>query len=561
MHANRYLEAVGRIIEGLSQCRDIDEAIRYTLATAADVVEADAGALLLPQEDTKELVFRYAVGHAGTALLGRAIPWHEGLAGSVFGTGKAEMVSSVEDDSRHIITIDEFTGYKTREMIVAPLKRWGGEPIGVLEIINKKHGTLTKEDCDILVVVSALAAAVIEQMRAAETLRQHENQLREVQKMEAVGRLAGGIAHDFNNLITVILGCADLCMTLTADEGAKTYLKQIRKASQQGAGLTRQLLTFTRRQPVVPMELDINTAIASVVPMLRQLMGEDIELVTALDDQPTSVKIDGGQFEQVIMNLAINARDAMPNGGCLTIQTSSLPMSADTSQGTGASGKVALMVSDTGVGMDAVVQDHIFEPFYTTKPEGKGTGLGLSIVYGIVRQSGGTITVSSVVGQGTTFAVHLPICNTSAPSIAEQTTMLHRHGTETLLLVEDESSVRNLASEMLRQQGYRVMDARHGIEALELLKASDPFPDLIITDVVMPHLSGPEFVRRVRKWNPAAKVLYTSGYSDHPLLQDDVLDGIRFLQKPFTADVLTATVRNVLDSPSPKLAQDCANGS
>ena len=561
MHANRYLEAVGRIIEGLSQCRDIDEAIRYTLATAADVVEADAGALLLPQEDTKELVFRYAVGHAGTALLGRAIPWHEGLAGSVFSTGKAEMVSRVEDDSRHSVTIDELTGYKTREMIVAPLKRWGGEPIGVLEIINKKHGTLTKEDCDILIVVSALAAAVIEQMRAADTLRQRENQLREVQKMEAVGRLAGGIAHDFNNLITVILGCADLCMTLTADEGAKTYLKQIRKASQQGAALTRQLLTFTRRQSVVPMELDINAAIASVVPMLRQLMGEDIELVTELDDQPTSVKIDGGQFEQVIMNLAINARDAMPTGGRLTIQTSILPMPAGTAHGTVTSGKVVLMVSDTGVGMDAIVRDHIFEPFYTTKPEGKGTGLGLSIVYGIVRQSGGTITVSSTVGEGTTFAVHLPVCNTSPRSVVEHTTILHQHGTETLLLVEDESSVRNLASEMLRQQGYRVMDAGHGIEALELLKASYPFPDIIITDVVMPHLSGPEFVRRVRERNPEAKVLYTSGYSDHPLLQDDVLDGIRFLQKPFTADVLTATVRNVLDNQSPKLAKDRAMGS
>jgi two-component system cell cycle sensor histidine kinase/response regulator CckA len=560
MHANRYLEAVGRIVEGLSQCRDLDEAIRYTLATAADVVEADAGALLLPEEDTKELVFRYAVGRAGTVLLGRAIPWHEGLAGSVFATGKAEMVSSVEEDSRHIITIDEFTGYKTREMIVAPLKRWGGEPIGVLEIINKKHGTLTKEDCDILVVISALAAAVIEQMRATETLRQHENQLREVQKMEAIGRLAGGVAHDFNNLITVILGCADLCMP-TADEGSKTYLKQIREASQQGAGLTRQLLTFTRRQPVLPMTVDIHTAIASVVPMLRQLMGEDIELVTALDDQPTSVKIDGGQLEQVIMNLAINARDAMPTGGRLTIQTSTLPMPTDASLGSGASDKVVLTVSDTGVGMDAVVQAHIFEPFYTTKPEGKGTGLGLSIVYGIVRQSGGTITVTSTVGQGTSFAVHLPISNTPGTSIAEQATTLHRRGTETLLLVEDESSVRNLAGEMLRQQGYRVVDARHGVEALELLKASDRFPDLIITDVVMPHLSGPEFVRRVRKSNPEAKVLYTSGYSDHPLLQDDVLDGIRFLQKPFTADILTATVRKVLDTQSPKLAQEHTNGS
>ncbi|WP_447979289.1 ATP-binding protein [Candidatus Nitrospira bockiana] len=549
MDSNRYLEAVGRIIEGLSRCRDVDEAIRYTLTTAADVVEADAGALLLPVEETKELVFRYAVGRAGSALLGRAIPWHEGVAGSVFATGQAELVSSVEQDSRHHVPIDEFTGYKTREMIVAPLKRWGGQPIGVLEIINKKHGRLTKDDCDILVVVSALAAAVIEQMRASEALRQRDNQLRDVQKMEAVGRLAGGVAHDFNNLITVILGCADLCMAVKRDEGSRTYLQQIREAAQRGAGLTRQLLTFSRRQSALTMAVDVNAVIESVVPMLRQLLGEDIDLVTSLDEHPSSVTIDRGQLEQVVMNLAINARDAMPRGGRLTIQTARRERSTGVSAECQASEEVVLTISDTGVGMDASVQAHIFEPFYTTKPAGKGTGLGLSIVYGIVRQSGGTITVQSTVGRGTTFAVHLPISDRPVASIEEQQATLHRRGTETVLLVEDESSVRNLAGEMLRQYGYRVLAARHGAEALEILEGSVAFPDLIVTDVVMPHLSGPEFVRRVRERHPGAKVLYTSGYSDHPLLRDEILDGIRFLQKPFTADLLAAAVREVLDRP------------
>jgi two-component system cell cycle sensor histidine kinase/response regulator CckA len=396
-----------------------------------------------------------------------------------------------------------------------------------------------------------------ERKRSEEALRQSEDQLRQAQKMEAVGQLAGGIAHDFNNLLMVIQGDSDLILRrLPEGHTLRRNADGIREASQQAAALTRQLLAFSRKQVLAPKVVDLNTIVAGLHKMLQRLLGETIHLVTVGAPTLASVKADPGQIEQVIMNLAVNSRDAMPDGGQLTIETGQLELDEATARQHGEAlpgSYVMLAVTDTGCGMDEATRSRLFEPFFTTKEQGKGTGLGLSTVYGIVKQSGGHIWVYSEPGRGTTLKICLPavaaeledVDVVDVPAIVETPAA----GAETVLLVEDAARVREVVREILEMSGYRILEARHGVEAIEISERHDGPIHLMVTDVVMPQMSGRELAQHLAPLRPDMRVLYMSGYTDDAIVRHGVLEAdTAFLSKPFTPDALAAKVRGVLDA-------------
>jgi CheY-like chemotaxis protein len=372
--------------------------------------------------------------------------------------------------------------------------------------------------------------------------------------MEAVGRLAGGVAHDFNNMLTIISGYSGLLLEHPATiEPLRGYVDEIRNASGRAASLTRQLLAFSRQQVLAPRVLDLNAVVSNIQKMLKRLIGEDIDLVTALGEGLWHIMADPGQLEQVLLNLAVNARDAMPDGGVVTIETTNVKMDTAAAKAhfpLKPGPYVLLTFSDTGIGMDAEIQARIFEPFFTTKETGKGTGLGLATVYGIVKQSGGYIWVYSDVGKGTTFKIYLPRTDLELDdSDPGRTRVETQRGTETLLLVEDEDSVRELVRNVLRESGYRVLEASRGAEALELSELFAGRIDLLVTDVVMPGMSGRELARRLVSSRPQIKVLYISGYADNAVWYPGGLDaGGAFLQKPFSPEALARKVREALSS-------------
>jgi len=382
-----------------------------------------------------------------------------------------------------------------------------------------------------------------------------EVQLRQGQKMEAVGRLAGGIAHDFNNLLTVILGYSDLVLRELAPEAPlRSDVEEIRHAGRSAAALTRQLLAFSRKQILQPQIVDLNDVVMRMNALLRRLIGEDIELRIRLGIPLDRVSVDPSQIEQIVLNLALNARDAMPQGGSLTVETANWELDAhwvaqhpDASEGR----HVMLAISDTGVGMDRTVQTHLFEPFFTTKERGKGTGLGLATVYGIVKQSGGSIFVYSEPEHGTTFKIFLPRTEQAAdlPEVA-RSRVEPVGGTETILLVEDQPEVRAVIRNALARHGYVVLDAAGGPEALAMLEKFDGEVHLLLTDVVMPGMSGRALADWLLVSRPSLRVLYTSGYTDDTIVHHGVLEaGIAFIQKPFTPSVLLKRVRDILDAP------------
>ena len=380
-----------------------------------------------------------------------------------------------------------------------------------------------------------------------------EQQLRQAQKMEAVGRLSGGIAHDFNNLLGVIIGYSELLGERVVEHASlRKNVEEIKKAGHRAADLTRQLLAFSRQQVLDPKVLDLNAIVAGLEKMLRPLIGEDIELSTALDPALGHVKADQGQIEQVIMNLVINGRDAMPEGGKLMIETASVKLDEAYAcrHPPVLPGSYALLaVTDTGIGMDAKTQAHIFDPFFTTKEMGKGTGLGLATVYGVVKQSGGYIWVYSEPGKGTTFKTYLPLVEESPePTGLRVTRGKPSRGWETILLVEDEESLRVMTRTLLVQSGYHVLDADSGAQALEIAHRHEETIHLLLTDVVLPGMRGRELAERMVLFRPDLRVLLMSGYTDHAIAAQGVLDvGTFFLQKPFTRDALTREVRKVLD--------------
>ena len=414
--------------------------------------------------------------------------------------------------------------------------------------------------------LARLAHAVRRALREVEERRERkladedrtrlEEQLRQAQKMEAIGRLAGGIAHDFNNLLTAITGYSELVInSLGANLLARKNVEHIKKAAWRAATLTRQLLAFSRRQVQHLKVLDLNAVVTNFEAMLQPLIGEDIHLETVLQPGLGLIKADPGQIEQIILNLIVNARDAMPEGGNLTIETANVELDeayAHRHVSVRPGPYVMLAFSDTGCGMDEETQARIFEPFFTTKEHGKGTGLGLATVYGIVKQSGGNIWVYSELGKGTTFKIYLP----QVEGIAEGSEPAHPgssilRGSETILLVEDEDMVRSLAQEILEAHGYAVSEACDSTEALRICHMHSGSIHLLVTDVVMPGMSGRELAARLGTIHPETKVLYMSGYTDDAVVRHGVLNaGLVFLQKPFSANTFLRKVREVLDSPS-----------
>ncbi|MCF8144244.1 MAG: PAS domain S-box protein [Deltaproteobacteria bacterium] len=385
--------------------------------------------------------------------------------------------------------------------------------------------------------------------------RQIEAQLRQAQKMEAIGTLAGGVAHDFNNILTTIIGYADLMlMDIDTEKPLTEEIKEIKIAGERAAALTRQLLAFSRKQIVQPEILDLNKLLTGIEKMLVRLIGEDIEILMIQESALWKVEIDPGQMEQVIMNLAVNAKDAMPLGGKLTIETANMDLNDNHFDEHGIVEKqtgsyVVLTVSDTGIGMDKGVQEYIFDPFYTTKEKGKGTGLGLSTIYGIVKQNNGFIWVYSEPGQGSTFKIYLPrVKRDIKAEKKEQPPVENLRGSETVLIVEDDNSIRKLAQKSLQPHGYRVLVAENGEDALRTSKEHGGPIDLIVTDVVMPKMSGKETAERLQALHPQMKVIYMSGYTDDAIVRHGVLaPGLNFLEKPFSPGGLARKVREVLD--------------
>jgi nitrogen-specific signal transduction histidine kinase/CheY-like chemotaxis protein len=382
--------------------------------------------------------------------------------------------------------------------------------------------------------------------------RRTEEQVRSSQRLEAIGRLAGGVAHDFNNLLSVILGYARFAVDgLRAGDPLRDDMEEVRRAAERAAGLTKQLLAFSRKQVLNPRVVSMNTVLREMEPMLRRLVGEDLELKSFLAADLGNVKADPSQLEQVLMNLVVNARDAMPDGGQLTIETANADLDAGYAArhaGTEPGPHVMLSVSDTGCGMDEATQARLFEPFFTTKEPGKGTGLGLSTAYGIVRQSGGSIWVYSEVGKGTTFKVYLPrvfAATDSSPVLS----VPPEDSSETVLLVEDDDGVRALARRILSGAGFEVLCASNGGEALLCCERHAGEIHLLLTDVVMPLMSGRQLAERIEALRPGTKVLYMSGYTDDAIVHHGVLEpGTAFVSKPFSSGELVRKVREVLDA-------------
>jgi len=428
-------------------------------------------------------------------------------------------------------------------------------------LLKESHAALeervSERTLELVTANRELKQQIAQREHAQNELRTTQAQLERAQKLEAIGRLAGGIAHDFNNILSVILTYTDLvARELNGQSELRADLAEIRGAGERARDLTRQLLAFSRQQVLVPKVFDLNAVVESAHRMLNRIIGEDIELIIELSSEPICIKADRGQLEQIILNLTVNARDAMPNGGKLVISTGSVMNTSDEfGEPTSSRSYAVLTVRDSGIGMDEATQAQAFEPFFTTKPRSEGTGLGLPTVFGIVQQSGGFISVESEVGLGTTFRVLLPASSEvlAAPTPSETPRAPRSAGSETILVVEDEAHVRAVACRVLRQQGYRVIEAEGPEEALALIDTHlMPSIDLMLTDLVMPKLGGRALAERVRALLPNVRVVFMSGYTDDAVFRSNAGSGLgAFIQKPFTASDLLRMVRSVLDTASP----------
>jgi len=405
--------------------------------------------------------------------------------------------------------------------------------------------------CAVNMLGEELAEAMSRLEQSQADLRRSEEQLRHTQKMEAVGRLAGGVAHDFNNILSVILATSQLLLEdLPADSAMREDVEQISMAGERGARLTQQLLVFSRQEVMAPAKVDLGLTLNSLGSMLRVMVGEDVELAITSQSQLPAILAGPSHLEQVIMNLTVNARDAMSDGGKITIEASVVELDVELAAshlGAKPGSFVLLALSDTGSGMDAATKSRIFEPFFTTKDVGKGTGIGLSIVFGIVQQCGGRIDVESEVGVGTTFRIYFPVSDGDVLKHAQPNTRLPTGRGETILLVEDEPQVRNVAHSILKRCGYEVLVASGASEALALCEKHGPIA-LLVTDVVMPRTSGPELARQLADMQPGVKTLFMSGYTNDAVFRHRLLaSGASYLQKPLTPLSLATKVRELLD--------------
>jgi two-component system, cell cycle sensor histidine kinase and response regulator CckA len=496
---------------------------------------------------------RFALGAARVGVWEAKLPggieqWSQtlealhGLAPGSFGGTKEAFLACVHADDLADVTraIDEATRLHTDSTIVYRT-RW---PDGTIHWISRTGRTFFDES-DTPVRAAGIGLDVTERQL-------WEEQFRQAQKVESVGQLAGGIAHDFNNLLTAIQGYSELLNeTLDAESPHREYVAEIGRASERAASLTRQLLAFSRRQILDPRVIDLRESLHAMRSMLKRLIGENVNVVFRTTEQLTRVKADPGQIEQVILNLALNARDAMPDGGTLLLEVTTVDLDeayARRHVSVKPGPYVMLSVSDTGTGMDLTTQERIFEPFFTTKPRGRGTGLGLSTVYGIIKQSGGNIWVYSELGRGTTFKIYLPRVEEAVDQQATQTPPPVLAGSETILVVEDEPSVRNLVQKVLERYGYRVLTARAPHEAMALAEAHGDSIQLVISDVVLPEMSGRALVSQLTADRPGLRVMFMSGYTDNAIVNHGVLDpDTPFLQKPFTPAALARKVRELLE--------------
>jgi signal transduction histidine kinase/ActR/RegA family two-component response regulator len=555
----RNAEALAEVARLLSQSLDIGR-VGQTIADALGgllSVEMAVIYKLEPDRDTLTLV----AGTEASVRWNRALRADEATVGLAIREGTVAMTPDVLSDPRINLTPAAranmlASGY--RAVIAAPLMV-RDFAVGALAVGAELGRVFDDEEIQLVRDFASHAAAALENARLYHELREAyeqvsltQDQLTQAQKMEAIGRLAGGVAHDFNNLLAIILGRGQIMLeALPPEHRQRRNVELIKQAAERAAQVTRQLLAFSRKQILQPKILDLNALVSSVLTLLRRLVREDIEFSFVPHASDAHVKADPAQLEIVLMNLTVNAGDAMPQGGRLTIETSILQLEE------GLRGRdleiqagryVMLAVSDTGVGMDANTVRRIFEPFFTTKEMGKGTGLGLATVHGIVKQSGGTITLYSEPDVGTTFKVYLPYVSVEAvpvPPVAEAP----RHGAgETVLVVEDEPELRELVEEILGARGYRVFGTDSPLDALALVAHHEGPIDLLLTDVVMPKMSGRELAERVQAAKPTLRVLYMSGYTDEAIVQHGVLDpGIALIQKPFAPDDLARAVAAVLD--------------
>jgi signal transduction histidine kinase/ActR/RegA family two-component response regulator len=553
------LETLLEISCQLSRIQSLDSLLRNMAEACGHLLDSDSVGIRVVDGD--DLVLAAAFGDAREAMPTPRIKIGESFTGIVAQTRQPLLVSDPASDPR--LTPAHREAYRRggyRAFLGVPLTL-GEQVLGVLSIRTRREDGFSSEDLRIATAFASQAAVALENsrlyhetQRAYEELSQTQAQLTQTSKLEAIGRLAGGVAHDFNNLLMVIMGRTALLLdALEDDDPNRRAAELIQKTTTRAATLTRQLLAFGRKQVLQPVVLDLNAVVSNMGEMLRRLIGEDIALVTVLGAGLGRVKADPGQIEQVIMNLAINARDAMPHGGRLTLETANVELGADYARqhvDTRPGPHVMLALSDTGVGMDAATQARIFEPFFTTKGPGKGTGLGLAMVYGIVKQSGGSLWVYSEPGQGTTFKFYLPLVDEPvAPAHRDDAPAQPLRGLETILLVEDEEAVRDLARDVFTARGYTVLEARQGSEALRICERHAGPIHLMLTDVVMPEMSGRELADRLAVLRPGMKVLYMSGYTDNAVVHHGILDpGTIFLQKPFSPAVLAKKVREVLDA-------------
>ena len=453
-------------------------------------------------------------------------------------------------DRKHLLVGFDEDNKFPQSALIAPMTMMG-RTIGTVEVQSHDLAAYTREHTTVMQMAANLAANAIENVRLFNLEREKEQQLRQAQKMEAVGRLAGGIAHDFNNLLTAIIGYSDILLE-GASGASQSGLNEIKKAGERAATLTRQLLAFSRKQILQPKVLNLNSLVTDLSNLLRRLIGEDIEFILLPNPDLGRINADPGQIEQVLMNLVVNARDAMPRGGRLVIETANVEVDESFVRkhaGAQPGSYVQLSVSDTGTGMDAETQAQIFEPFFTTKEVGKGTGLGLSTVYGIVKQSGGSIWVDSEVGKGSRFSVHFPLVAETEAVVPSTGPKVSAQGAGTIFLVEDEAIVRALTRRILEINGYHVIEAENGEDALKIFAEHQGQIDLMISDIVMPRISGFELADRIRALRPEMRVLFISGYTDEAVSRHGVSrDEVPFLEKPFTPDILARKVREVLKS-------------
>ena len=543
--------ALYRIADRTSAATDLEAFYPAIHGIVAELMDARNFYIALYDENTGLLNFPYFVDQEDPTPAPK--PLGKGLTEYVMRTAQPLLASP--ERFAELVRSGEV------EMIGAPSIDWLGVPLiggdkamGALVVQSYTENVrYSARDMEILNFVGQHVATAIEHKRSENALRQSEKQLWQSQKMEAVGRLAGGVAHDFNNLLTVIKGYSELILSdLKHADPMRSELEEVQKAADRAVGLTRQLLAFSRRQVLAPKVVSLNHLVEDMNKLLRRLLGEDVELCIRLDDTLGSVKADPGQVEQVIMNLAVNARDAMPKGGKLTIETANLELDQAYTREhvmVKPGSYVMLAITDTGCGIDAETLSHVFEPFFTTKEQGKGTGLGLSTVYGIVKQSGGYIWPYSEPGIGTTFKIYLPRVDEIAERAQARAQVASGlGGSETILLVEDEEGVRALTRQLLQRHGYTVLEAEHGRDALLLCERYSGPIHLLLSDVVLAQMSGRELVERLSPLRPEMKVLYMSGYSDEAIVHHGVLaPGTAFLQKPFSTESLMRKLREVLD--------------